>query len=428
VTTSPARRTRSTWIALGATTVILVVAICLTVLGAATLANSRAGRDAGDDSIPVLSLPATPTALVGVVDGDGVLTSVALLALDPSGSGGSMLSIAATADSTLDLGDERLPLNETLATQGADGFRLQAEALTSVSFDLAELADAERLTELFTPLGTIAVDLPQDVTIGAGEDESIVPAGLTDLDATTAAAILTATSDDGPDHLLEPARDAVWAGVATRASEVGATETAGDPGDVRPADLDAFVARLFCGDVGWRNLRYAVPPPERNPRGVDVVVPGRAEVLLVVGQIAPARVAAPNPSLTFRVESTLPGDVLEPLDVNNADVATIAISRLLYVQANVVSVETAGDEAPDVTQVYVADAGVMDVVEQSYPLVFGELEVLPAEYRIAGVDVIVVLGRSFLEKMTGEPLTEADLGGTAFASETTVAQASGGGD
>jgi hypothetical protein len=157
-------------------------------------------------------------------------------------------------------------------------------------------------------------------------------------------------------------------------------------------------------------------------------VPGRAEVLLVVGQIAPARVAAPNPSLTFRVESTLPGDVLEPLDVNNADVATIAISRLLYVQANVVSVETAGDEAPDVTQVYVADAGVMDVVEQSYPLVFGELEVLPAEYRIAGVDVIVVLGRSFLEKMTGEPLTEADLGGTAFASETTVAQASGGGD
>jgi hypothetical protein len=422
VTTSPARRTRSTWFALAVTTMALVVAICLTVLGAATLANSRAGRDATDDATPLLSLPATPTALLGVVDADGALTSVALLALDPSGLGGSLLSIAATADSTLDLGDDRLPLDETLATQGPDGFRLHAEALTSVSFDVAELADAARITEILTPLGTIPVELPGDVTIGSGDDESVLRAGSAELDAASAAAVLTATSGDGPDHLLDPVRDAVWAAVAARASEMSGANASDEGDDVPPADLDGFIGRLFGGDVGWRTLRYAVPAPERNPRGVDVVVPDRAEVLLVVGQIAPARVAAPNPSLTFRVESGFPDDELEPLDVNDADVAMIAIGRLLFVQANVVSVDTSGDEPPDVTRAYVADASVSDVVEQSYPLVFGEMEVLPAEYRIAGVDVIVVLGRSFLDEMTGEPLTEADLNGTAFEPETTVAR------
>jgi hypothetical protein len=418
VTTSAARRRRSTWIALATTVGALVVAVALTVLGAATLANSKAGRNATDDSVPVLALPATPTALLGAIDGGGALTSVALLVIDPTGAGGSVVSIAPTADSTLNLGDDRLPLDETLATQGPDAFRLQAEALTSVSFDVAELADAGRLTALLEPLGPLAVELPDELTVERDGRRVVLEAGANELDAATAAAVLTTTVDEGPDHALDPARDAVWDAVA---GAVG--DGIGDAPDAaaaqsRPADLDAFVERLYAAPVGWRNLQYEVPPAERNPRGVDVVVPDRAEVLLVVGQIAPSRVAAPNPSLTFRVESSFPADVLDPLGVNNADVATDAISRLLFVQANVVSVDTSEGDPPAVTKAYVADGSVVDVVERSYPLVFGEVEVVPAEYRIAGVDVIVVLGDSYLDKLSEEPLVEGDLDGTAFEPDT----------
>ena len=417
MTTSQHRRRRSTLVALGAIVVTAVVAVALVVLGAATLANSKAGRSAADDAIPVLTLPVTPTGLLGAVDADGRLTSVAVIVLDPSGVGGSIVSIAPTADSTTNLGDDRLPLDETLATQGPDALRLQAEALTSVSFDVAELADAARLASLLEPVAPLDVDLPQDVTVSSGGDEITLDAGANELDAATAAAVLTTKAAEPPDHALDPVRDSVWSAVA---DAVGDGIGDADGGGATPATTDELVGRLFAGPVGWRNLTYEVPPPERNPRGVDVVVPDRAEILLVFGEIAPGRVAAPNPSLTFRIESGFPDDQLEPYGVTNADVAVDAISRLLFVQANVVSVETEVGDPPDVTTAYVADESVMDVVEESYPLVFGELRVVPADYRITGIDVIVVLGDSYVEKLKGEPLTEADLDGTAFEPETTA--------
>jgi hypothetical protein len=408
-------------VALAVTVAAVVVAGGLTVLGGATLANSRAGRNAAD-SLPVLSLPKTPTALLGTVDGDGELASAAVFVLDPSGRGGSVVSIAPNADSTLDLGDDRLPLDETLATEGPEVFRLHAESLTSLSFDVAELADAGRLTALLEPFGPLDVALPREIEVEVGGDEVVLGEGLNQVDAATAAALLTTVPEDGPDHQLEPVRDAVWSAVAEAASAAGGAPIAdGQPS--RPNDVDTFVDRLSAGEVGWRNLRYEVPPASRNPRGVDVVVPDRAEVLVVMGHIAPGRVAAPNPSLTFRIEGRFPDDVLQPLGVNRADVVADAVARLLFVQANVVSVDTEPGDPPPVTRAYVADESVIDVIAESYPLVFGELEVIPAEYRIAGVDVIVELGDSYLAKLAGEGLTDDDLDGTVFAPETTVSDA-----
>ena len=108
-------------------------------------------------------------------------------------------------------------------------------------------------------------------------------------------------------------------------------------------------------------------------------MPDRAELLLVFGQIAPARVAAPNPSLTFRIETSFTDADLEAVGANSADVAYDAIKRLLFVQANVVSVVTRSGEVPEITQAFVADPSRIDVVEENYPLVFGEMEVQPGD-------------------------------------------------
>jgi hypothetical protein len=216
---------------------------------------------------------------------------------------------------------------------------------------------------------------------------------------------LTTRVTGSPDAVLEPARLAVWTALAERVGAgIGtALPVAPDVSVPTPADLDSFLNRLYAGPVAARGVLFEPPAADANPRAVDVVVPDRAELLLVFGQIAPARVAAPNPSLTFRIETSFTAADLEDIDANSADVAYGAIRRLLFVQANVVSVVTRSGEVPEITQAFVADRSRIDVVEDSYPLVFGELEVHPATERIAGVDVVVVLGRSYLEKYGAEP-------------------------
>jgi hypothetical protein len=305
------------------------------------------------------------------------------------------VSIAAIADSSLGLGSDRLPLAETLELFGPEAFRAEAEALTGISYDLVELADAARVASLIAPLGELEVELPIDV-IDDDAAEPLALAGTTRVRADGAASILTAFTSTRSDIESEPARDAVWAAVADR---VGAGIGSGLPFESgtavpRYSTLDPLVDQLFGGTVGWRNVQYDAPA--ENPRGVDVVVPDRAELVLVFAQIAPARLGAPNPSLTFRIEATFSDDELAPLGLTNADVAHDVIERLIYVKANVVSVSTepADGGAPDLTQVAVVDEA---VVEDSYPLVFGELEIVEPSSRIAGVDAVVVLGDSYLE-------------------------------
>jgi hypothetical protein len=403
VTAFAARRRRSTWVGVVLLVLGIGTLVALTSLGIATLANSEAGRAAGDD-LTVVTLPETPAALLGVVDDAGRLTSVVSLVLDPSGVGGSIVSIAAIADSSLGLGTDRLPLAETLELFGPEAFRTEAEALTGISYDVVELADAARVASLIAPLGELKVELPIDV-IDDDAAEPVAVAGTTRVRADEAAAILTAFTASRSDIESEPARDAVWSAVASR---VGAGIGSGLPFEFgaavpRYSTLDPLVDQLFGGTVGWRNVRYV--PPVENPRGVDVVVPDRSELVLVFAQIAPGRLGAPNPSLTFRIEATFSDDELAELGLTNADIAYDVIERLLFVNANVVSVSTeaADGGAPDLTQVEVADAAVVQTIEDSYPVVFGELEVVTPTTRIAGVDAVVVLGDSYLDLLDAAP-------------------------
>jgi hypothetical protein len=411
VTASAARRRRNTIVGLVATVMAVVAALALAAVGAATLRDSRAGHNASADTLPELGLPVTPTALVGVVDDAGALTSLVVLVLAPNGAGGSIVVLPATGDSSLGLGDDRFPLDETFAAEGADAFAVAAEALAGISFDVIEVVDAERLADIVTPLGELTVDLPADVVDDADPARPLFTAGPTTLTPDDVAAVLTARPPEPPGATLDPVRLATWTALAERvgAGIGSALPVAPDVAVPTPRGLDPFLDRLFAGPVAARGVLTTAPEADANPRGVDVVVPDRAELLLVFGQIAPARVSAPNPSLTFRIETSFTEADLEGLEINAADVAYDAIARLLYVQANVVSVVTRSGEVPDITQAFVAERSRTDIVADNYPLVFGELEVHPATERIAGIDVVVVLGRSYLEQYRSVAPTDISL-------------------
>ena len=398
MTASARRRRRNTIVAGVLAVVAALLAVGITAVGASTLVNSRAGRDAAADRLPVALLPVTPTALVAVVDDAGRLTTMAVLVLDPSGVGGSIVPLPVSADSSLDIGDDRFPLDETYEVEGVEVFVGAAEAMTAVSFDVVEIVTADRIEEIVGRFGSIEVELPVPL-VDDDEPAPVVEVGPSVLTAEEVAAALTASTETQPDRLLDPARAAIWAGLAGR---VGAgTGEAGPVGAgapvPTPADLDEFLDRLFSGRVGFRELVARVPPAERNPRDVDVVVLDRAEVLLVFSQIAPARVATPNESLTFRIEVGFDDADLVPFGINNADVARDVINRLLFARANVVSVTTDAGDVPDVSRATVVDPSLIDRVEEGWIELLGDIVVEPAEFQLLGIDATIVVGRSYLE-------------------------------
>ena len=113
----------------------------------------------------------------------------------------------------------------------------------------------------------------------------------------------------GAEHY--PIDVAVWAAIA---AAVGGGSTADRSPDRRRAACPATSSRTGVASTGCSSGPIAVQPLrstpivslDRNPRGVDVVALDRAEVLVVFGQIAPGKVAAPNPGYNFRIISRSP--------------------------------------------------------------------------------------------------------------------------
>jgi hypothetical protein len=435
LTASRAKRQRSTWLALGLSVAALVAAGVLSVAGVRTLADSQAGRRAEGQQVrlPTQRLPFTPTGLVGTVDEDGRLTSVVVMAVEPDGTGGSIVELAATADTHS--GNETFlePLNGVLATSGAIELRAAAETLASVSFDVVELVDVDRFAQLVAPLGDLPVALP--ITVwdeSSGEQWS---AGEAVLPGVEAGRLLTATASTAADHLFEPARAAVWRAVADRVGAgIGSAEPVASDADLpQPSSLDELVARLFAGEVSFRALSILPVAEERIDDQLDpavaaalgdggvesVVVHDRAETLMVMGAVAPGRMGAPLEAPSFRVVASFSPEQLAPFGVTNADVLDLAIARLLFAKVNVVSVaELPGAAVPASSVFVVADPAVVDGVRADYSGVFGDdIEVRAAEVLIDGVDIELVLGADFLDRVADD--LAAAVAGSGADDETT---------
>lgn len=381
---SPRRRRSATRRGVVALVVGLLAAIGLTTIGATTLADSRAGRDIAARTIEQAALPDTATALVGVADSAGRLVGLVAMVLAPEGEGGSIVVIPPSANSTFDA--EVTPLDETWAMQGGQAFLDEVEAMLGITFDIAEVVDEQRLAALLAPVGNVEVIVPEASAGALGA----APGTLRVLGPDQIAADLARVGDGD----LDTYRETVWQAIGSAGS--GRGSSVGDPA-IAPDNLDTFLSRLFSGAVGVRGLRSGVPAPEMNPRALDTVELDRAELVLVFAQIAPARLAAPNYSFSFRIESLFSEEQLAPYGMNNADIARELVEVLLFVQANVISVATGGEGAPQRTVVAIAEEDLLDTIDEGWADLFGEIEVVPAAVEIARVDATIVLGTDYLQ-------------------------------
>jgi hypothetical protein len=404
VTALPGRRRRSTLIAAGAAVAAVALAVALGVLGAVTLYNSTEGADASSGR-PEMVFPATPTGLLAAVDDSGQLASMAVLVVQPGGRGGSIIPVPVSADASGGKGDERLPVAETFSLAGVDSLPAEAESLLGVSLDVVEVVDAERLTEILEPFGPLEVDLPADVTDADGD--TVADAGSQTLDPSEAAAVLTARDPEVPALEQYPAAEAVWSAVATAIGDGGVRSGTSAPAATEPTDpsasaadgsLDAILVDLAAGPVGARGLRSRPPNEGTNPRRADVVLLDPAELALVFGQIAPGKMAAPNPALSVRIEATFSDEELEESGMTNSDVAFAAVSQILFVGGNVLSVDTVPADEPsdDVTVIDVADETLIAGTDGA-DVLFGPIDVRVGDTRIAGVDATIRLGTDYLD-------------------------------
>ena len=92
------RRKRSVFMLLGTLLTVAAVPV-LGYVGARAILDSEGGTDALADNLPIVPFPATPTALLATTDGNGRLTSTTVMVLDPSGLGGSIISVPVNSTS-----------------------------------------------------------------------------------------------------------------------------------------------------------------------------------------------------------------------------------------------------------------------------------------------------------------------------------------
>ena len=393
------------------------------VIGARTLADSTAGQLADGQQVetPTRRLPHTATALIGVIDEDDHLTSVAVAVLEPTGIGGSLVVLAASADASSGNNTVLVPLDAELQVSGPQAFREAAERLTGLSFDVIEVVDQRRFVQLVTRLGDLPANMP--ITLRDSSSSEEWPQGEIVLSSASAARAITARDESIADWYLEPGRAAVWEAVAERVGAgIGSVSAVASDQDVPTINtLDEFLRRLFADPVQYRALSFVVIDDDRLDEQLpveladafgrstvpSVVAHSRSETLMAFGAVAPGRLGAPVDAPTFRVISGYTDVDLEGLGKNRSDVMKAALDRLLFTKANIVAVtDLPGAGAPEFTLIRVADPLIVDDVTAVYGDLFGVSEVVVARVVTDGVDIEVELGRSFIEQLRGEMADE----------------------
>lgn len=364
----------------------------LTVAGAVTLYNSTDGNDAAP-TIPEVQFPYTPTGLLAVLDDDGQLASMAVMVLRPgNGPGGNIVPVPVSADASNGEGPERLPIAETVALDGPEAIRDEVELTLGITLDSVEVVDEAGLATLLGPVGEVEVEVPIDVTDADGD--VVVEQGGATLAPVDMAAVLAARDPDVPAVEQAAAANAVWAAIATTVGDGVGTPTPVATGaqlPVPPDDIAVLLDQVLAGPVGTYALHTL---PTDDDGTLDVAQLDRVELAMLFAQIAPARVSAPNQNLAVQIRVTYSEEQLASRGLTNSDVAYEAVAQMVFLRANVISVDITPGEAPTATQVALIDTSLSTEGAEE---VLGPIEVVVAEQRTVGVDSVITLGTDYLE-------------------------------
>lgn len=365
--------------------VLAVVAVLFTVVGVSTLANSTIGSAVQAPGPPVRELPFTPTALWGVTDDDGDLRALAIVVGDPSGSGGTIVVLDPMADVSGGQGAPSQTLGEAFAAGGTSGLVGDVEAMVGVALDVADVTGVA------------------DVVAVVSSAE-FAPATLDDLGAvrTVHRHVWDQVADALGSRVVSDASDRVGRGSADDPAS-GGSDTTATSVLAAPESLVDLVEPLSAGTV--QVVELPVIDDESALAGGSVVYHDPSQTLLIMAHLAPTRVATPFDSATVRVVSAIDDESAARAGMTPAAVVVRMIDVFRYVGVNVASVSTedaARDDVgdvPEVTEIWVPDTDRHAAVEEAFKQLLGPVTVREGDYRVPGIDMVIVVGQSFVDRL-----------------------------
>jgi hypothetical protein len=371
----------------------VVSALMLPIGGALAwqrLLNSQSGTSV---TATTQEVPSTPAALLAGVGAGGQLSSLAVLALDPSGVGGTVVLVPVGTATEVAAGDTSSRLAEVFAEDGLDGLVAETQAVLDVSFVTAAAYDREQLIDVLAPLGAITVLLDRDVIVtGAdGTDVVLATTGEQPLPVDRVVDVLLARRAQESEADRFSRHKEVWTGIVERlgigldlAPEVDATP-------VGLSSMTNFAARMFAGSMQvWQLAAAPVIDDGRNPRRVDMYSLDVAETLMIFASVAPSSLVSADVSMTVMIDSSL----------NDPLISREAVARLTALGIGVGLVREVQGLPPVKTTVALwvdgADA-LPDIMRDT----FGDVARIEGSLRVDGIDAVVTLGGSFAELVRG---------------------------
>ena len=367
--------------------------------GLALAANSLLHSTDGDsvDTKNIIKIPSTPAALLAVVDGNGFVASLQMIALAPGGRGGTIVSIPVGAASVVAPGEAPRRLGDAFLLNGIDGLTSDVEGLLNVTFTAKAAVTEAELAAMLVGERDVNVEIDRAVnTLLPTGIQEILPAGKHTLTSAQVAGILASNQAGAPESDRLPIIKSLWVGIAgaglniaTTPSEVGVTVTT-----LAPAlTVQDFLQRTLTGEVQvWQFAANAIPEGELNPTNSDMYALDKAEVIMVVASVAPSSVSSLYATINVQIDSAF----------TDATITREAVLRLSMLGVNVVLVREVTGEPVAETVVQYSDDPVRTEVE-SYSSIFGPLTPKRVTQQVEGVDARIVLGTNFRDFIAGQP-------------------------
>ena len=367
--------------------------------GLALAANSLLHSTDGDsvDTKNIIKIPSTPAALLAVVDGNGFVASLQMIALAPGGRGGTIVSIPVGAASVVAPGEAPRRLGDAFLLNGIDGLTSDVEGLLNVTFTAKAAVTEAELAAMLVGERDVNVEIDRAVnTLLPTGIQEILPAGKHTLTSAQVAGILASNQAGAPESDRLPIIKSLWVGIAGAGLNIATTttEVMGTATTLAPAlTVQDFLQRTLTGDVQvWQFAANAIPEGELNPTNSDMYALDKAEVIMVVASVAPSSVSSLYATINVQIDSAF----------TDATITREAVLRLSILGVNVVLVREVTGEPVAETVVQYSDDPVRTEVE-SYSSIFGPLSPKRVTQQVEGVDARIVLGTNFRDFIAGQP-------------------------
>jgi len=391
------------------------------VYGARTLLNSSGGKNV--DASGALKIPATPAALLVTVNDVNVATSLTAFVLDPSGAGGTIVSIPVGSRAEIIGNEAPRRVGDSFTQAGLAALQLDIEGLLDVSFSVVGAVSATDITNVFSMLPTVdvtfdvpmintALVMPDPATTTTvkrrssettlppqpiATDTEVFPAGTQTLTAEQMTLTLMAQKLSEPESTRLPRMKSLWAGIASAVGtglppeqlQLSPTST---PSEV-PTDIGTFMRRVFAGPVQVWQLSAQPLSGADNPALLDLYALDRFEVLMIMASVAPSSLSLPSGSLAIQVDSSL----------NDANITRAVVERLNYIGASVVLIRELADTPPQQTTFRYSDKAMLELAKVGLEAVLGPLKYEQLKKPVEGISAQIVVGQDFANFLGSSP-------------------------